>query len=102
MIIRIGPLTDFPEGRGVAARIANRRIAVFRMGAEVFAVENNCPHRNFPLHDGVMNAETVRCRTHGSCFNLRTGALICGPARRDIPAYPAAIVGDHIEIEIPD
>lgn len=102
MIVNVGPVTDFPDQSGVAVRIGNRRVAVFRIGDEVFAIDDNCPHRNFPLRDGLINGETVRCRTHGSCFNLRSGAVIRGPARRAIHVYRATLVGDQIEVEIPD
>lgn len=83
-------------------RIGTRRIAVFRVGERAFAIDDSCPHRNFPLYDGTLNGFTVRCRTHGSCFDLASGALVRGPAARGVRAYPAEIVGGQIEIEMPE
>jgi nitrite reductase/ring-hydroxylating ferredoxin subunit len=96
----VGSLADFPEGRGVAVRVEDRRIAVFRIGGVVFAIEDACPHRGFPLNDGTVTGLTVRCRTHGSCFNLASGALERGPAAHSIRTYRAVIVGDHVEVDL--
>ena len=98
----VGSIVDFPEQLGVRVRAGQRMVAVFRVGTQLFAVDDACPHRGFPLHDGSVHGESVRCRSHGSCFNLRTGALERGPAGRGIHAYAACIVGDRVAVEIPD
>lgn len=100
--VSIGSITEFIEGRGVPLQVAGRRLAIFRVGQEVFAIDNNCPHRNFPLHDGVVREASVSCRTHGSCFNLRSGAVERGPASRGVRTYPAFVVGEQVEVEMPD
>jgi len=97
---RIGSLDDFPDGRGVAVNAGGRRLAVFRIGADVFVIDDNCPHRNFPLHDGIVTGCSVRCRTHGSGCDLASGAVTCGPARRGVRTYRTQVVGDAVEVEI--
>ena len=96
----VGPVSAFPDGRGVAVEIEGRRLAVFRLGERVFAVDDRCSHRGFPLHDGVADPTGVRCRTHGACFDLTTGAVLRGPARRAVRAYPAAIVDGQVVVDI--
>jgi nitrite reductase/ring-hydroxylating ferredoxin subunit len=97
----VGTIADFPEQQGVRVIVANRALAVFHVGADFFAIDDSCPHRRFPLNDGVVRGQTVQCRTHGSCFNLATGALERGPSRYGVNAYAVFIVGDRVEIEIP-
>lgn len=97
----VGAAPEFPDGQGVAVRIGDLRLAVFRIGNEVFAIRDRCSHRGFPLHDGTVVGACVRCRTHGALFDLRTGAPLRGPARRNVPTYPACIIADQIEIELP-
>ena len=93
---------DFPDSRGVAIEIAGRRLAVFRLGDRVFAVDDRCSHRGFPLNDGTLGATSVRCRTHGACFNLESGAVERGPARRAIRTYRAEIVEGQVVIYLPE
>jgi len=100
--VRIGHVNDFPDRRGVAVSVGGLRLAVFRVGSSVLAVADACSHRGFPLNDGTIVNCSVRCRTHGSCFDLRTGAVERGPASRAIAAYPAEIDGDDVTVELPD
>ena len=98
--IVIGPVSAFPDGRGVAVDIGGRRVAVFRVGDHVYALDDRCSHRGFPLYDGFVEHASVRCRTHGACFDLVTGTVLRGPARRAVRAYRAAIVGDHVVVDV--
>jgi nitrite reductase/ring-hydroxylating ferredoxin subunit len=96
----LGPLASFPDARGVPVSIGGVRIALFRVGERVFAVDDSCPHRGFPLNDGPVDGTTVRCRTHGSCFDLRSGELLRGPSARGVRAYAATIVDGQVAVEI--
>jgi nitrite reductase/ring-hydroxylating ferredoxin subunit len=100
--MRVKLSEPIPEGRGVPIRLGDRRIAVFRMGEQVFAIDDVCPHRGFPLNDGAVTGLSVRCRTHGSCFNLASGAVERGPAQRSLRTYRARLIGDELEIEVVD
>ena len=82
--------------------VGGLRLVLFRVGPRVFALEDRCSHRGFPLNDGLIEGETVRCRNHGACFDLATGAVMRGPAHRAVRAFPAHVVGDAVELEFPD
>jgi nitrite reductase/ring-hydroxylating ferredoxin subunit len=97
----VGTIADFPEQLGVRVVVAGRALAIFRISDDVFAIDDACPHRRFPLNDGIVRGRSVQCRTHGSCFNLATGALERGPARCGVQAYATLVVGDRVEVEIP-
>lgn len=94
--IDIGADAEFPDGGGVAVVAGGRRLAVFRIGDRLYAVDNLCPHRRFPLHDGIIRELTVRCRTHGSCFRLDTGEVIRGPARHGIGTYCVEVIDGRV------
>jgi nitrite reductase/ring-hydroxylating ferredoxin subunit len=98
--LTLGPLADFPERRGVPVQVEGRALAVFRRGERVFVVDDRCPHRGFPLHDGICDGATVRCRTHGATFALADGALVCGPARRGVRVYDAAVVDGAVVVTV--
>jgi nitrite reductase (NADH) small subunit len=100
--IAVGALADFPDGKGRPVQVGNRRLAIFRIGEQVFAVDDRCPHRGFPLHDGAVSETSVRCRTHGSCFDLVSGDVLRGPATRPTQAYPARCESDQVLVALPD
>jgi anthranilate 1,2-dioxygenase ferredoxin subunit len=98
--ISIGTLADFPEGRGVAVVAGGKRLAVFHLGERLFAIDNVCTHNRLQLANGPIQGTVVTCRTHGSRFDLQTGAAIRGPARKPVCTYPVYVTGETVEIEI--
>lgn len=98
--IPIGTLSDFPDGRGVAVSIGDKRLAVFRLGERLFAIDNLCTHNRMRLADGPVQGAVVTCRTHNSRFNLETGAVVKGPARKPVRTYPVYLVGENVEVEV--
>jgi len=98
--IPIGILADFPEGRGVPVIVAGRRLAIFHLGDRFFAIDNVCTHNRMRLSDGPVQGLVVTCRTHNSRFNLETGAVVKGPARKPVRTYPMYVVGETVEVEV--
>jgi nitrite reductase/ring-hydroxylating ferredoxin subunit len=77
--------------------LAGREIALFRMGGEVRAFANACPHEGNPLIDGEIRGMHLRCVYHLWEFDLETGACLSGEA--PATTYRTAIVGDEVVIE---
>jgi nitrite reductase/ring-hydroxylating ferredoxin subunit len=98
--VDVGELDAFPDGRGTPVEVGGRRLAVFRLGERVYTVDDRCSHRGFPLNDGTLDAISVRCRTHGACFDLATGSVLRGPARRAIRAYPTTVVEGRVLVDL--
>jgi len=98
--ISIGTLTDFPDGQGVAVIAGGRRLAIFHLGERFLAIDNVCTHNRIRLADGPVQNLVVTCRTHGSRFNLETGAVVKGPARKPVRTYPVHLVEENVEVEV--
>lgn len=74
--IRLCNVADAPKpGRGLHVGLpSGPGVAVFNLGnGEFAAIEDNCPHMDAPLHDGVCARGVVTCQWHGWQFDLRTG-----------------------------
>jgi len=68
-------LEAIPEGRGLAVDVAGRALALFRLGPEVYAVEDRCPHQLAELSTGTLSPDGVlTCAWHGWRFPLREEA----------------------------
>jgi len=98
--VAIGALSDLPDGRAVAVAVAGRRLAVVRIGERVFAIDDRCSHRGFPLNDGRVEGAVIQCRTHGACFALESGAVVRGPARRAVRTYPVTVEAGNVLIDL--
>jgi nitrite reductase/ring-hydroxylating ferredoxin subunit len=78
---------DIVEGVPVCAITAGRRIAIFRLGDELFALSDFCTHEFAHLSDGVVDGETIVCPLHGARFSIRTGLSMSRIAPVDLHAY---------------
>jgi nitrite reductase (NADH) small subunit len=77
--IRLGLLSEIPQGEGRTFRIGDRRVAVFHSrGGRVFATQAECPHRGGPLADGLVGGTTLICPLHEWSFDLQSGMAING------------------------
>ena len=98
--IAVGPLADLPDGRGVRVELGEHRVAVFRIGADVYAIGDRCSHAEASLAEGDVFGLDVECPRHGSEFNLVTGAPDSLPAIRPVPVYTAEVVDGIVHIRL--
>ncbi|MCF8473414.1 MAG: Rieske 2Fe-2S domain-containing protein [Emcibacter sp.] len=61
-----------------------REIFIHRVGDEIFAYENSCPHAYLPLNmkDGIFTERSGKyfmCHNHGALFDIKTGQCLAGP-----------------------
>ncbi len=78
------------------------RVCLVRDGATVYAVEDRCPHRDFALSGGELVEPCVlECPWHGARFDVRTGALLQGPATDALPTCEVRVVADDVWVSLP-
>lgn len=87
---RVAHVDEVPSDIPLAITLVDgRRLCLVKLQHEVYAVEDRCPHRDFPLSGGDVVAGHLECPWHGARFDLRTGQCTQGPAEGDaIATYP--------------
>ena len=92
---------DLPEGGLRAAAVSGRELAIARLvDGSIAAFDEWCTHEECPLSDGELEGERIVCTCHGSEFDVRTGAVLQGPATEPVSIYEIRAVGDELEIRI--
>ena len=76
MLVRACRVEELAEGKGKMVELDGECIALFRSGAEVVAVDNECPHRGGALAGGDLHGGAVHCPLHGWPFDARTGRCL--------------------------
>jgi nitrite reductase/ring-hydroxylating ferredoxin subunit/uncharacterized membrane protein len=66
-------------------------IAIAKQGGKVYAFQEFCTHRYGPLSEGKLQDHQVVCPWHRSCFDIRTGKVVEGPAKVDLKTYSSTI-----------
>ncbi|MBW0449648.1 non-heme iron oxygenase ferredoxin subunit [bacterium M00.F.Ca.ET.228.01.1.1] len=96
----IGTLDDFAEGEPAAVIAGDRQVAVFRLGDEVFALNDLCSHGHARLSDGFVEDGCVECPLHQGLIDIRSGAPRCAPITEPVRAFPVRIVDSRVEIHV--
>jgi len=74
-----------------------KRLAIFKLGEDYFAIDDACTHVGGSLSEGVIMGQSVVCPWHGAQFNLTNGACT-PPARGPVQRYPVRVKGSDIEV----
>ena len=95
----VGRVQDLQEGSMRAYEVKGTRIAVAKVGGAFHAFDDTCTHRQCSLAEGDLEETTVICACHGSEFDVRSGAVLEGPAREPVEIYEVRVEGDDLEIK---
>jgi nitrite reductase/ring-hydroxylating ferredoxin subunit/uncharacterized membrane protein len=68
-------------------RANDERVVLGRTEDGYAAFDDRCTHKGGPLSDGALICGTVQCPWHGSQFDVKTGAVRCGPATKKIATH---------------
>lgn len=75
------------EGETLRVDLDGTIVAVARTGATLYAVQEFCTHRFGPLSEGAVENGQIECPWHRSCFDLKTGRVVRGPAKVDLRTF---------------
>jgi NAD(P)H-dependent nitrite reductase small subunit len=92
-------LDELAPGESRCVEVGSVQVGLFRNGEGVFALDNICPHRGAPLHEGFVSDGQVTCPWHQWQFDLRDGRCRNIPGPR-VPVYAVAVRDGTIWINL--
>lgn len=102
MKVEVTELDKLPRERGVRVTVGDRRIAMFRVDDEVYAIGDRCSHAEASLAEGERWDYDIECPRHGSEFDLRTGEPGALPATEPVPVYEVSVEDGTVYLELED
>lgn len=69
----------FEQSDCVGVQVSGRKVGLFRVEGELFAVDDICTHGNALLSDGDLDGYEIECPLHAGAFDLRSGKALCSP-----------------------
>ena len=80
--------------------VDDRLIVLFRLGNDVFALDDVCTHDGGPLGEGELEDHTIACPRHGAKFDIRNGKALTMPATKPTVSHEVKVVGDDIMVKV--
>lgn len=99
--VTVAKVSDIPDGGAIVVNIRQKDVAIFNTGGTLLAIDDVCPHMGASLSGGFVEDGCVTCPWHYWRFRLADGAWADNPKVKQ-PAYPVYVVGDNVQLELPD
>jgi nitrite reductase/ring-hydroxylating ferredoxin subunit len=87
-------ISEVGPGHTRLVHLRGQPVAVYNVDGGFYATQDACTHADGPLSEGDLKESTVICPWHGSCFDVTTGAVTCGPATRPLRTYRVVVEGE--------
>src|SRR5882672_5393753 len=97
--VKVASVSQLKPKQGLLVEPNGKRIAIFKVGDDLFAIDDVCTHVGASLADGHLIGLCVQCPWHGATFQLTTG-IGSPPAHGPVNRYPVRAVGEDIEVAI--
>ena len=98
--LRLAAVDEFEAEIGRRFDVAGHRIAVFKVGDDLYAIGDRCSHAEASLADGEVFDGAVECPRHGSEFDLATGEPGSFPATRSVPVYEVEVADGEVFVSV--
>ena len=92
---------DLHPGHGRTFSVGGRSIALFNVGGEYYAIEDECTHEGGSLGEGLLRGNRVLCPWHGAEFDVTTGAVLSPPADYAVSPFRVVVEAGEVKVELP-
>lgn len=100
--VRVAGLSEC-EGNGCVRGVTadGEQVVLVRVEDEIFALEDRCSHKDFPLSEGeVDESGRLECIFHGAKFDVRSGRAVQLPAIRPVRTFPVEVRDGEIFVDV--
>ncbi len=95
-VIPLLPVTALAHGEMTACRVDGEEVLVANVDGQYFALPNFCSHAGARLSTGRLKGYELSCPLHRAKFDIRSGAVIGGPAVEPLRRYPVVTEGGKL------
>src|SRR5947199_3248015 len=100
--MRLCAMAESQQGDARRFDVDEHRIALVRVGDDVYALGDTCSHADFSLSEGEVWTDTceIECWKHGSTFSLLTGEPQTLPATLPVPVYTVRVENGDVFVDV--
>ncbi|VIO65119.1 Naphthalene 1,2-dioxygenase/salicylate 5-hydroxylase systems, ferredoxin component [Bradyrhizobium ivorense] len=87
------------EGEPLGFKLGEQRVALYKVGDEVFATDDVCSHAFALLSSGFLEGHVIECPLHGAMFDVRSGKCRSS-TYKDITTFPVEIRDGEVYVRL--
>lgn len=99
--VKVAQLSELPPNAMSVIELDGHLICLTWVEGRLYAIEDDCTHVGGPLDEGELEGAVLTCPWHLAQFDVRTGRVLRGPARVDLPTYAVRVEGEDVLVERP-
>ena len=91
---------DIPQLGARVIKTESANIAIFRNAQDqIFAIKDQCPHKQGPLSQGIVHGSSVTCPLHNWKIDLSNGQVL-GPDEGCVNTYAVRVESNRVYIKL--
>lgn len=98
--VRAASLDDVTPNTLLGVELNGKKICLANAGGTIYAFQDNCTHRDFPMHSGEIEGSQVTCAWHGAKFDMASGRATRLPAIKPLKTYEVKIEDGSIFVAV--
>ena len=95
--VTVARASTVPSGTGTVVRVKGQAIALFNVQGRFYAIDNRCPHEDYPLGMSPVFDNLVICIGHAWRFDIKTGECYSVPGVC-VQTYDVVVEEDEVKI----
>ena len=97
--VKVAETAEVPPGKMKKVTVDGKEILIANVEGKYYAMGNKSTHRGGDLSKGSLSGKVVKCSRHGAKFDVTTGEVVAGPAKKSEPTFEAKVEGKNILIK---
>jgi len=99
-VVSLCPTSEIPEGTAKSFEVGTNVIAVYNVGGEFYATDNECTHGAASLADGILEDDIIECTLHFGAFNVKTGEAVQAPCFTALRTYKVIVDNGEVKVDL--
>jgi nitrite reductase/ring-hydroxylating ferredoxin subunit len=99
-LTKVCATSDVAEGAVKRFEVGDNVIAVYNVGGEFFATDNECTHGAASLAEGILEDDIIECTLHFGAFNVKTGEAVQAPCFTPLRTYKVVVQDGDVCVDL--
>jgi nitrite reductase/ring-hydroxylating ferredoxin subunit len=94
------PVSAVPENSAKRFDYGPNGLAIFNVGGEIYATDDECTHAAASLSEGILEGDVIECALHFGAFNVKTGEAVQAPCFTPLRTYKVEVRDGNVYVDL--